>query len=194
MAWNDTVFHRLAIKMVVEAIKQGQDFTDPWQGSMGMGFPLFHYYQHFPHVTIALVHVLTLGLFAIADLLNWTNYLLLSHFPISIYWSLRRFDFDQLSAAMGGLVASLVATAGIGGLSFASYVFQGWGGSYPALGNVAPAPGISFRIPSSERGERILLGNAIPCRNVDLPPDIRVYGLPYPWHPHTYPTYRIIQH
>ena len=30
LAWNDTVFHRLAIKMVVEAIKQGQDFTDPW--------------------------------------------------------------------------------------------------------------------------------------------------------------------
>ena len=43
-AWNDTVFHMLAIEMVVEAIKHGQDFTDPWQGSMGMGFPLFHYY------------------------------------------------------------------------------------------------------------------------------------------------------
>ena len=70
LAWNDTVFHRLAIKMVVEAIKQGQDFTDPWQGSMGMGFPLFHYYQHFPHVTIALVHVFTFGLFLIDDLLN----------------------------------------------------------------------------------------------------------------------------
>ena len=154
LAWNDTVFHRLAIKMVVEVIKQGQDFTDPWQGSMGMGFPLFHYYQHFPHVTIALVHVLTLGSFAIADLLNWTNYLLLSHFPISIYWSLRRFDFDQLSAAMGGLVASLVATAGIGGLSFASYVFQGWGGHTQlwAMLLLPPALALGYRVLKEGRG------------------------------------------
>ena len=64
---NDHVFHLLMIEMAVEAITQGRDFTDPWQGSMGMGYPLFHYYHHFPHVTIALVHVLTLGTFAIAD-------------------------------------------------------------------------------------------------------------------------------
>ncbi|MBQ10613.1 MAG: hypothetical protein CMJ45_03585 [Planctomyces sp.] len=127
LAWNDTVFHLLAIEAAVEAINQGQNFTDPWQGSMGMGFPLFHYYQHLPHVTIALFHVLTLRIFPLADLLNWTNYLLLSLFPVSIYWSLRRFGFDQLSAGMGSVVASLVATAGIGGLSFASYVFRGWG-------------------------------------------------------------------
>jgi hypothetical protein len=127
VAWNDNVYHLLATEMVVDAIAQGQNFTDPWQGTMGMGFPLFHYYQHLPHVTIALVHVLTLRVFPIADILNWTVYLLLSFSPLSIYWSLRRFGFDQLSSAMGCLVASLVATAGIGGLSFANYVFQGWG-------------------------------------------------------------------
>ena len=71
LAANDTVFHLLAIEMAAEAITKGQDFTDPWQGSMGMGFPLFHYYQHLPHITIALVHVVALGIFSIADLLNW---------------------------------------------------------------------------------------------------------------------------
>ena len=84
-AWNDNVFHLLATEMVVDAINQGQNFTDPWQGSMGMGFPLFHYYQHLAHVTMALVHVLTLGIIPLPDLLNWTNYLLLSLFPVSIY-------------------------------------------------------------------------------------------------------------
>ena len=127
LAWNDTVFHLLTIEAAVEAINQGRNFTDPWQASMGMGFPLFHYYQHLPHATIALFHVLNLGIFPLADLLNWTNYLLLSLFPVSIYWSLRRFGFDQPSTATGSVVASLVATAGIGGLSFASYVFRGWG-------------------------------------------------------------------
>ena len=81
LAWNDTVFHLLTIEAAVEAINQGRNFTDPWQASMGMSFPLFHYYQHLPHVTIALFHVLNLGIFPLAVLLNWTNYLLLSLFP-----------------------------------------------------------------------------------------------------------------
>ena len=70
-----------------------------------MGIPAFHFYQHLPHVTVTLVHVATLGVFPLADMLSWTTYLLLSLFPLSIYWSIRRFGFDQLTAAMGGLVA-----------------------------------------------------------------------------------------
>ena len=148
LAWNDTVFHLLAIEAVVDAIYQGQNFTDPWQGSMGMGFPLFHYYQHLPHVVIALFHVLTFGVFPTAELLNWTNYLILSLFPISVYWSLRRFGFDRLTAATGGLVASLIGTAGIGGLSFASYVFKGWGvyTQVWAMTLLPPALAVSYRV------------------------------------------------
>jgi len=59
-------------------------------------------------------------------MLQSSNYLLISLLPVSIYWSMPRFGFDQPSAEMGGVVASLVATAGIGGLSFASYVLRGW--------------------------------------------------------------------
>ena len=121
---NDTGMHLLYTDMAVKAITLGQDFTDPWQRTMGMGFPLFHYYQHLPHVTLALVHVLTLGVFPLADMLNWTAYLLLSLFPLSIFWSLRRFGFDRLVAAMGGLVASLTATNSLWGLGFEGYVFR----------------------------------------------------------------------
>ena len=154
LAWNDTVFHLLAIEAVVDAIYQGQNFTDPWQGSMGMGFPLFHYYQHLPHVVIALFHVLTFGVFPTAELLNWTNYLILSLFPISVYWSLRRFGFDRLTAATGGLVASLIGTAGIGGLSFASYVFKGWGvyTQVWAMTLLPPALAVSYRVLREGKG------------------------------------------
>jgi len=151
---SDTVFHLLMIEMAAEAITQGRDFTDPWQGTMGMGFPLFHYYQHLPHISIALVHVLTLGVFPIAEMLNWTTYLLLSLFPLSIYWSLRRFGFDQLSAALGGLVAPLIATAGILGLSFESYVFRG-SGVYTQLWAMVllpPALALSYRVLREGRG------------------------------------------
>ena len=58
--------------------------------------------------------------------MKWTSYLLLSLFPLSIYWSMRRFGFDQLSSAMGGLVASLTATDGLFGLDFMSYVWRGY--------------------------------------------------------------------
>lgn len=119
---TDMVLHTLLSEAVVEAINTGQNFSDPWQASMGMGHPMFHYYQHLPHVTVGLFHVLTFGVFPVADLVNWTAYLLLSIFPLSIYWSLRRFGFDRLSSAMGGLVASLVATRGISGFGYSSYI------------------------------------------------------------------------
>jgi len=154
LAWNDIVFHLLAIEMAVEAITKGQDFTDPWQGSMSMGFPIFHYYQHLPHITIALVHVVTFGIFPIADMLNWTIYLLLSLFPLSIYWSLRCFGFDQLSAAFGGLVAPLIATDGLLGLGFRSYVFLGWGvyTQLWAMVLLPPALALGYRVLREGRG------------------------------------------
>ena len=124
---NDSVFHLLMVEMAAEAITQGRDFTDPWQASMGMGYPLFHYYHHLPHVTIALIHVLTLEMIPLVDMLNWATYLLRSFFPLSIFWAMRRLGFDHMPAAMGGLVAPLVTTTGILGFGFASYVFQGWG-------------------------------------------------------------------
>ena len=79
--WNDSVMHLLLVDAAVEALTHGLDVTDPWQGTMDMGFPRFHYYQHLPYVIVALVHVVTLGAFPSADMLNWTTFLLLSMFP-----------------------------------------------------------------------------------------------------------------
>ena len=151
---NDSVLHLLLARAAVEAITQGQDFADPWQGTMSMGFPLFHYYQHLPHIGLALVHVLTLQAFPLADLLHWTTYLLLSLFPLSIYWSLRRFGFDRISSAMGGLVAPLAATNGLYGFSFASYVFAGWGLYSQLWGMVLlpPALAVSYHVLRDGRG------------------------------------------
>ena len=127
VAFNDSVMHLLLTQLAVESITHGRDFTDPWQSTMSMGFPVFHHYQHLPHVTVALAHVLTLKAFPVADMMRWNTYLLLSLFPLSIYWSLRRFGFEQLTAAMGGLVAPLVATSFLYGFGYTSYTFLGHG-------------------------------------------------------------------
>ena len=151
---NDTVMHLLFLETAVQAITRGQDFTDPWLGTMGMGIPAFHYYQHLPHLTVALVHVGTLGVFPLADMLSWTTYLLLSLFPLSIYWSLRRFGFDQLTAAMGGLVASLIVTPGIFGFGYISYVWRGHGlyAQLWAMLLMPPAIAMGYRVLREGRG------------------------------------------
>ena len=46
VAINDLVMHLLLTDMAVDALKNGRDITDPWQGTMNMGLPFFRYYHH----------------------------------------------------------------------------------------------------------------------------------------------------
>ena len=124
---NDGVLHFLATERVVTALFLGQNPTDPWLGQIALGYPLFHYYQHLPYLPPAALHLLSLGRLPLLDLFNWTRYLLLSLFPLSIYWTMRRFGFGRLPAALSGLVAPLLATGGLYGLDFISYVWGGYG-------------------------------------------------------------------
>ena len=154
VALNDGVLHLLLTNMAVDAITHWRDVTDPWQGTMNMGFPFFHYYQHLPHVTVALVHVFTFGVLPVIDLMKWTTYLLLSLFPLSIFWSLRRFGFDQLTAAMGGLVGSLASTDQLFGFGYTSYTFLGFGlySQLWAMVLFPPALALGYRVLREGRG------------------------------------------
>ncbi len=62
-----------------------------------------------------------------AAVLNWITYLLLSFFPLAIYWSMRRFGFDRLSAAFAELASCLIATDGLCGFDLGSYIWRGYG-------------------------------------------------------------------
>ena len=149
---NDYGMHLLATDLAVDSIARRQDFTDPWQSAIGMGHPLFHYYQHLPHVSVALVHVLTFRVFPIVDMVNWTSYLLLSLFPLSLYWSMRLFGFDQLSSAMGGLVASLTATNSLFRFGFGSYIDRGLYTQLWAMVLLPPALALGYRVLQGAHG------------------------------------------
>ena len=137
VAINDSVYHLLLTDSAAKALLDGKNITDHWQGTMSMGFPVFNYYQHLPHISLALAHVITFEVFSLFDMMRWSTYLLLSIFPLSIFWSLRRFGFDSLTSAIGGLLATLIGTdfadlgapyfRAYGGLGQTSYIFQGWG-------------------------------------------------------------------
>ena len=53
---GDAGFHLLLAESVTETLKYGGNLTDPWQDTMGMGYPVLHHYQHLPNVVLALLH------------------------------------------------------------------------------------------------------------------------------------------
>jgi hypothetical protein len=124
---NDRVLHLAALDRASAALDIGTGFTDPWLGSIGMGYPLFHHYQHLPYLAPALVQAISLDSFQLFDPLIWTNYLLLALFPVPVYWSMRRFGFGRFPAAAASLTAPLIATNGLFGLEFGSYIWRGQG-------------------------------------------------------------------
>jgi hypothetical protein len=124
---NDGVLHRLAFERAAAALAAGQDPTDPWLAPIVLGYPLFHHYQHLSYLLPALLSLPLHGLLDLPDLFDWTRYLLLCLFPLSIYWSMRRFGFGRLPAALAGLVAPLLATDGLYGLDLSSYLWRGYG-------------------------------------------------------------------
>lgn len=128
---NDNVLHLTNLGRIISAIAFDQNATDHWLPSIGEGYPLFHYYQHLPYVLVAIIELFSIIFLRTAplpsELLSWTLYLLLSVFPLSIYWSMLRFDFDRLTSALAALTASLIATNGLYGFDFNSYVWSGYG-------------------------------------------------------------------
>ncbi len=124
---HDGVLHLLSIERAAAALAAWQDPTDVWLAPIALGFPLFHHYGHLSLVVPAILYRLALGLVPIVEIYNWTNYLLLSFFPLSIYWSMRRFDFPPLTAAFAAVAAPLIATKNLFGFDLASYSWRGWG-------------------------------------------------------------------
>ena len=122
---NDGVLHLLAAEGAAAALDAGQDPTDFWLGGVTFGYPLVHHYQHLPYVALALAHRLT-GL-PVTTLFDWSGYLLLCLFPLSVYGAMRRVGFGPLPAVLAGLAAPLLATDGLYGFDFGSYAWRGFG-------------------------------------------------------------------
>ncbi len=168
---NDSVLHRSLVERAAEALERGEDPTDPWVPYFVQGYPLFHHYQHLPHLVNALLGQGLGGVVSLSTLFSLLGYLLLSTFPLSIYWSGRRLDFGPLPAASAGLVASLLSTDGLYGLDLGSYVWRGYGmytqlwGMWllgPALANLY----VTLRRGRAYAGTAALLAATLLCHTV----------------------------
>jgi hypothetical protein len=196
---NDTLLHLKLIESAVDAITHGRDITDPWQ-SMSLGFPVFHHYQHLPHVLVALTHIITFKVFPLIDMIRWTTYLLLSLFPLSMYWSLRRFSFDPLTCAMGGLLASLIgidlqlSSLGMwwpawGGFDYANYTFIGYGLYTQLWGMVLLPLALAFGYQTIKTGQGYFWATVLLSATLMSHLNNGIYGILDPWSPHVYSGY-----
>lgn len=124
--FNDEVLHLISTREASSVLQKSQDPTDFWLPQIGLGFPSFHYYQHFPHLFLTILNHL-LPLLSLSFLFDFTRYLLLVLFPISIFLAMRRFGFDYLVSGISALISSLLSTNALYGIDYGSYIWRGSG-------------------------------------------------------------------
>jgi hypothetical protein len=124
---NDEVLHLTATQEASLAIRQNMNPTDFWLTQIGLGFPLFHYYQNLPHVVLAGLDQVTSSFLPLSRLFDISRYFLLVFFPLSVFWAMRRFGFDYIAAGLSAFISSLVSTNGLYGIEYGSYIWRGTG-------------------------------------------------------------------
>ena len=122
---NDHVLHYGLVRRAAEAWAAGDSVLDHWVGDWVLGFPVFQYYQHLPHLAVAAVQRIT-GADALL-LLRLTNVLAVALFPLAMFAALRWIDVPARAAALAALAASLLSTPDLFGFDVGSYLWRGRG-------------------------------------------------------------------
>lgn len=124
---NDGVLHLGLMTRAAETLGTSESILDHWNSNWVLGFPVFEYYQHLPHIAVALIERALGQRIERATLYNLCFYLVLAVFPAAIYAGLRLIEFSPLAAAFAALCAPLLSSSAIGGFDYQSYVWRGSG-------------------------------------------------------------------
>ena len=129
---NDNVFHYTLAERMVEAVERGENPLDFWASEWSLGYPVFRTYQPLAHGMVALLYFALGKSVALPVLFAWVRYLLLALLPLTFYAAARLLTFNPLAAAAAAVVSPLVATGGLYGVEYGSFVWAG-NGLYPQL-------------------------------------------------------------
>ena len=140
---NDNVFALSLIRRMNTQLQDARyqilDTFDHWVSTWAMGYPLPFYYQHLPHLATVLLTKILTPLMKILNIecqmpncflfvtFRWIQYLLLSTFPLAIYYSARKFKLSKTASAFAALCSCLISTNFLYGLEYGSYVWRGSG-------------------------------------------------------------------
>jgi hypothetical protein len=120
---DDHSSHLATIHYLLTLIRGGK--TDLFCPTFNLGFPLYLYYQPLPHLTSALLHLLSFGLINELLAFNLTVVFLWGVFPITTYLGARRLGLGDTAALLAGAMAPLVSSTFPFG--FALHSFMGLG-------------------------------------------------------------------
>lgn len=120
---NDSAFHTEMIRFAAQRIREGHDPLTSWFSPINLGSPAYLHYQSLPSIITA---VLSLGIGTV-HAYQWTVYLLLATWPISVYIGARLFSLPRFAAAAVAALSPLMVAAPGVGYEWGSYLWIGWG-------------------------------------------------------------------
>lgn len=99
------------------------------------GYPLPFYYSHLPQIAIVASYQMIIKpisqlfsfSFSLYEYYNWTKYLLLCFFPLTVFLALRLVGFSSLSSALAAFFAANYSTDGLYGIDPPSFLWRGYG-------------------------------------------------------------------
>lgn len=123
---DDVLQYSLCVSMKGE-IESGGNPIDHWVPYWSTGFPIFHYYQHLPHLMVVLIYFLLFKKVSLFFVYHLILYLLLVFYPLVIYFSLRSMGLSMLSSAAAALFSLALSNINNYGFELGSYIFRGLG-------------------------------------------------------------------
>ena len=124
---NDGALHLGIFRSTVAAIRSGANPLDFWIPSWLCGFPLFHYYQPGPYLTLVLVNFLTLGLVPKLLILRLISTLMICLFPLANDMALRWMGLPRITAAWAAFFSTMVSGSFHYGIELESFTWAGFG-------------------------------------------------------------------
>lgn len=120
---DDHSSHMAAVHHLLTLLRAGQ--TDLHCPTFNLGFPMYLYYQPLPHVTAALVHVLSFGVLGEQAAFNLTVAALWCSYPLAIYHGARKLGLGPMSALVSAALAPAVSSSLSFGLTLHSVMGLG---------------------------------------------------------------------
>lgn len=161
---NDTGVHVSMVRWAEQRLESGSLVFDGWYPRLTLGLPQFHHYQSLPHI----IGGAFATVFGAERTVTWSYYLLLSFWPLCIYWTVRLFRFGRWTAGITGLLAPLLSSVTLYGYEHGSYTWRG-NGVWSQLWGMWLFPialALTWRAVSKGRGYAIaafVLGLTIAC-------------------------------
>ena len=120
---NDTGVHISMVHWAEQRLSHGQLVFDGWYPRLSFGVAQFHHYQSLAPIVGGAIAII----FGAARTVAWSNYLLVSLWPLCIYWAVRLFGFHRWIAGITALVSPLVSSVTLYGFEHGSFQWRGNG-------------------------------------------------------------------